>query len=133
MRRWKHAGRTDEEFRRTLCQSSRTSVAGAKPHQALAAVLQVNLAVRRVKPMRQRLLSAALCFQRAEYELDVLAGAEVVGGEIGAGTEVLPRLRPADRHPVAASALWIGHLKLGKHRPPANVLQLERLRTTELA
>ena len=67
----------------------RTVDAGPEAHLAARAVLEIDLAVVRLESRTQSLLAAALAFQRGEGELDVLAGAERVGGEVGAGAVVV--------------------------------------------
>ena len=62
---------------------------GPEAHLAAGAVLEIDLAVLGLKAVPQRRLAAALAFQRGERELDVLAGAERVRGEIGTGAVVV--------------------------------------------
>src|SRR5207237_1307627 len=68
-----------------------------------------------------------------EGELDVLAGAERVRGEVGAGAVVVAQAGAADVDAVGTLALRVGHLELGEDAVFAEVLQGEVLLAAELA
>ena len=70
------------------------------------------------------------CCQR---ELDVLAGAQLVGGVIGTGAVVIARIQPAYRHAVGAARFRVAHLEFGEKRFGTQVLQRELLLAPELA
>src|SRR5205807_422985 len=96
-------------------------------------VLEEDLAVGRLVAGLQLGPAAALALQFGEGELDVLAGAEGVGGEVGAGAVVVARPGAADLDAVAAPRLWVGDLELGEEAVAAEVLQAEVLLAPELA
>src|SRR5262249_20968108 len=106
--------------------------AGAEAHLPASAVLELNLAVGRLEAGAQGGGPAALALQGGEGELDVLAGAERVGGEVGAGAEVVADARAAHLHAIGVLALGVGDLEEGEDGVIANVLEEEALRTAEL-
>ena len=77
--------------------------------------------------------AAALALEPAEYELDMFAGAQIVGGKVRAGTEILPRLRATNGHAVVSAALGVRDAKLRKNFLMAEIFELECLRPAELA
>ena len=98
----------------------------------LRPVLQVDLGILRLIAQRQGPLGARPAAQAVEHVFDVLAGAQRVDGEVGAGAEVLAQRLAADRHPISPSGLGIGDLELGEERFVAEVLDAEFLRPGEL-
>jgi hypothetical protein len=62
----------------------------------------------------------------------VFAGAERVGGEIGARAEIIAQVRPANGDPVAILILRIGDFKFGKDGMLAEVLESKALIPAEL-
>src|SRR5207302_705704 len=99
----------------------------------LRAIVNEDLAEGRLIAGLEGGFAAALGFEPAERELDVLAGAQVVGGEVAAGAEVGAQLATADEDAIRALRLRIGDLEFGKDRMVAEVLELERLLAAELA
>src|SRR5262245_44531029 len=77
-------------------------------------------------------LAAALAFEPAQREFDVLAGPEGVGGEIAAGAKVVAQVLAADQDLVGALALGIADLELGEDLVLAEVLEAELLVAAEL-
>src|SRR5262249_61875390 len=75
---------------------------------------------------------AALALQPGQRELDVLAGAQRVGGEVGAGAGVVAGVRPAHLDAVGVAAGRVGDRELRKDRLLAEVFQAELLLTAEL-
>src|SRR6185437_13904792 len=71
-----------ERFRRQPRQSDGALGAGAETHLAARAIVQINLAVGRLKSRAQSRHAAALALQARERELDMLAGSQGVRGEI---------------------------------------------------
>src|SRR5262249_48935005 len=96
------------------------------------AVVQEDLAVRRLEAGRQGSLAAAAGLQLGQRELDVLAGTERVGLEVGAGAEVVARPAAADGDAVGVAAVRVGDLELGEDRVVTYVLQGEVLLAAEL-
>ena len=119
---------------RACCQQRRrAALAGTKAHMSSAGIVEPDLAVLGLETARQRGLAAALLGQAGERELDVLAGAQVVGREVGAAAEVAAQRAAADGHAVARAALRVVHAEVGEHRFVPQVLQLEGLFAAELA
>jgi hypothetical protein len=83
-----------------------------EPHFALRAVRQDDLAVRWLEAARERRASAPPAFELAEHELDVLAGTQRVGGEVGATAVVVARPGAADAHSVRVARLGVRHLEI---------------------
>jgi hypothetical protein len=122
------AGRTGVCVR---LQFGRKVAAEAQADASLAGVVEEELAERTLEAAA----SACLPSGRAdlgEGEFDVLAGAEVVGREIGARAAVVAGLRAADDDPVAAPAVGVEDRELGKDRVVAEILEAERLLAAEL-
>ena len=72
---------------------------------------------------------------RHERKLDVLAGAQVVGGVVQAGTQVVPRRRATDRHAIAPARVRVEDAVVREDRRrlvPRQVDQLEGLVAREL-
>ena len=119
---------------RARCQHvGRAGLAGAKAHTPRAGVVEPDLAVFGLEAARQRGLAATPLGQLGQRELDVLAGAQVVGREVGAAAEVAAQRVAADGHAVVRAALRVVHAEVGEHRLVAQVLQLESLLAAELA
>ena len=104
----------------------------AKHHLPLGPVAEKHLGVGRLKAPGQRPLAAGFLRQLRQRELDVLAGAQRVDGEIRAGAEVFARGHAPDGHAIGPFRLRIEDLELGEDFLPAHVLQLERLLPAEL-
>ena len=84
-------------------------------------------------PAARAALAPALPLEPGQRELDVLAGAQRVDGEIGAGAEVLAQaLRRGSPRDRSASVCGIGDLELREDRLVAEVLQAELLLAAEL-
>ena len=67
-----------------LAQRRRAIRSGAKMHAAFAVIAQIQLGKCRLVATRERRLCAALFLQPGEREFEVLAGAQLAGGIIGA-------------------------------------------------
>ncbi len=98
-----------------------------EPHLTPGAVVEIDLAERRLDAARQRLAHARLSFQPRQGELDVLARPQRVRREVGARAEVVPRLAAPDHHPVAVPRERIGDLELRGDRMAARALLEEEL------
>jgi hypothetical protein len=122
-----------EQRLRARHQGRRAIGASAKAHPAHAGVVKPDFAVRRHEPTCQRGLAAALALQPGERELDVLAGAQVIGGEIRTGAEILSQCAAADRHAIARAAVGVMHPEVGEHRFAAEILEVETLLAAKLA
>ncbi len=127
------AGVHVEQLPRALQHVGRAGLAGAKAHTPRAGVVEPDLAVFGLEAARQCGLAAAPLGQLGQRELDVLAGAQVVGRKVGAAAEVAAQRVAADGHAVVRGALWVVHAEVGEHRLVAQVLQLESLLAAELA
>ena len=110
-----------EVLRRQPGQFGGAILAGAKPHFAPRAVLNVDFAVVRTEAGLERRLAAAPLSQPAEHELDVLAGSERAGGEVGAGAKIVAQLGPANGDAIRVLAFGIGDFELGEDRLAADV------------
>lgn len=77
-------------------------------------------------------LSPGATLEARQHELDVLAGTQVIRGEIRAGAEVVARLRTTDGDAIGAAARRVRDEELGEHRLVAEILDLEFLLATEL-
>ena len=122
-----------EQRRRQAQQVGRAALAGAESHAALRALVQPQCTVRGLPAALQGGLGPAPLQQLAEHELDVLAGAQLVGGVVGTGAGAAARLGAADGHAVAAVGGRVDHLEVTEHRVAAQVGPLEILRPAELA
>src|SRR5207253_2269288 len=89
--------------------------------------------VRRLEAGPQLRGAAALALQGGEGELDVLAGAQRVRGEVRAGAVVVPQAGAADVDAVGALALRVDDLEFGEDAVVAEVLEGEVLFPAELA
>src|SRR5439155_15948499 len=96
-------------------------------------VLQVHFAVSRLKTVAQGGLAAALAFEITQREFDVLAGTQGIGGKIGTGAKVVPRLLTANGDAVAVLVLRIGNFEFGEDEVVADVHDVETLIAAELA
>ena len=85
--------------------------------------MQVDFAKRWLEARFECAGPAALAFERGEREFDVLASAEGVRGEVGAGTEIVPRARPANLDAIEAARFRILDLEGRKDRVFARVLE----------
>jgi hypothetical protein len=90
----------------------------------LLAVLEVDLRVSDGR-LAAAELHRRLVAQRHQHRLDVLAGAQRVGAEVGAFAGVVERLEAADRHPVLPARPRIGHLVVAENAVAAQVLDAE--------
>ena len=70
--------------------------------------------------------------QLGERELDVLAGAERVGGEVRAGAGIVAEGQAANGDAIGIPALRIGDLELGKSGMIAEIAQAKLLLAAEL-
>ena len=77
-------------------------------------------------------LRPTLLLEPGEDELDVLAGAEVVGGVVRARAVIVAGIQAAYRHAVAGLRLRVADAKLRKERLVAPIRQPERLVAPEL-
>ena len=114
-------------------QLNRAVAARPKAHFAAGAVLQENLAIRRLKARLQGGLAAPSAFDTGKRELDVFAGAQGVGGEVGAGTKVVGQAGAADSHTIARLALGIDDFEFREDGMLAEVLDGKILIAAELA
>ena len=121
-----------EIVRRQARDLDRTGRSRPEAHFAASAIVEINLAVRRLKPGLQITSGGAFAFQFGQCELDVLAGAERVGGKVGAGAIIVARLRAANEDAVTALTLRVGHLEFGEDRMLADVLDKKVLLTAKL-
>lgn len=94
--------------------------------------MQINFAVRRVEAAPECRATAAPGFDAGEREFDVLASAQIVGGEVRAGAEVFAGAAPADRDAVVSAALRIGDGELGEYGLGAEVFNYKGLIPAEL-
>jgi hypothetical protein len=116
------------------CSSAGKSAAETQADASLAGVVEKQLAERFAESLfRVRALVCCIGGEAGKGEFDVLAGAEIVGREIGAGAAVVARLRAADDDPVAAPAFGVEDGEIGKHGIVAQILESEGLLATELA
>ncbi len=99
----------------------------AQSHAALGTVLEEQLALLGLVAIAKDLPRAAGAIEPAEDELDVLAGAEGVGGKVGAGAEILGGGVAADDDAIGAFGFGIGDIKVGKDGVVAGVVQNECL------
>ena len=67
---------------------------GAKIHATFAFIAQIQLGKCRLVAARERRLGAALFLQPGKREFEVLAGSQLAGGIIGAGTEIAAGPKP---------------------------------------
>ena len=86
-----------------------------------------------MKAVRLRGAPATFALQLCQHELDMLAGTEIIGGEIRARAETLSRQRAAYRYAVAPATRGIDHTEFGEHWFAAGILKLEILIAPELA
>lgn len=100
--------------------------------RATAIVAQVQFGERRLVAARECRLDAAFLLQLRENEFDVLAGAQLVGGVIGAGAIVVTRQFAAYRYTIGTLRLRVADAELRKEGFRADIFQLERLLATEL-
>src|SRR5574337_1069151 len=101
--------------------------------RASAVVAQVQLRERRLVAMREGRLGAAPLLEFREHELDVLAGAQLVGGVVRAGAIIVAGQFAANRYAIAALRLRVADAELGKERLRAEILQPESLLAAKLA
>ena len=105
---------------------------GAEMQRASTVVAQEQLGEGGPVALPERGLRAAPAFQPGEGELDVLAGAELGGGEVRAGAVVPAGLPAADRHAIAGSGDGVAHPELGEDGLAPEILEAERLLAAEL-
>jgi hypothetical protein len=98
----------------------------------MAILATIDFAVRRLKSGAQSRDAAALAFQNGQGELDVLAGAERVGGEIRTRAVVVSRLHAANVDAIGIPRLRIKHIEDGKNRMFAGVFEAKVLLAAEL-
>ncbi len=115
-----------------LAHRRRTIRSGAKMHAAPAVIAQVQLGKRRLVAARERPPRAALFHQPGQCEFEVLAGAQLAGGIIGARTEVAAGPQAANRHPVTGFRNRIADPELGKERFAGQIFEAEGLLASEL-
>lgn len=127
------AARGIEKPRRRFQQGRRAVRAGAEMHSAPSIVAQIDLGKRRTPPAGEGGLRPTLLPEPGQNELDVLAGAQLVGGVVRAGAVVVAGTETAYRHAIAGLRLWVADAKLRKERLVAPVLQSEHLIAPELA
>jgi len=77
-------------------QLLRAVAAGPEAHLALRAIVEEDLAVRRLIAGFEGFSAAFPALQLRQGELDVLAGAERIGGEVGTGAVIAARLQAAN-------------------------------------
>ena len=113
---------------------------GPEEHVGLSGVVQEDFTVGRQATTRQRRHVAMPRGQLGQREFDVLAGTQVVGGEVWAGAQVVAAGRAADGHAIVPAAVGVADAEFGKHRRlflapfcMPQVLQLEALLAPELA
>ena len=99
----------------------------------LRAIAQPHFAVVRLEAAAQPSLGAAAPFQTPEHVLDMLAGAQQVGGEVRAGAVVVARVRAPDRNAILAAVGRVSDLEFREDGFIAHVLETEGLRAAELA
>jgi hypothetical protein len=126
------AARGVEEPRSRFRHGRRAVRSGTEVHRARAVVAQVDLGKRRTPPPGESGLRPTLLLQPGEDELDVLAGAEFVGGVVRARAVVVAGIEAAYRHAVAGLRLRVANAKLREERLTAAVFQHERLFAPEL-
>ena len=100
---------------------------GPENNFPLSPITDINLRVGRTESGRQLAPRLAVTFQLSQCELDVLAGAQRVDGEIGARAVIVAQARAADRHPVGPPCLGVSYLEFGEDCLAADVLDLELL------
>src|SRR5205807_545817 len=79
------------------------------------------------------LAASLLAFQPGQREFNVLAGAQRVGGEVGAAAMVVARLQSANAHTVRPARLRVGDGELREERLLAEVAKTVFLFAPELA
>ena len=110
----------------------RTVAAQAEADLAAGAVLQVNFAEFRLEAGFQGRGSAPLAFQHGQGELDVFAGPQGVGDEVGTGAGIVAGMEAANVDAVSPLALGIGDVEFREDGMFADVDQAEVLFAAEL-
>src|SRR5262249_44390159 len=121
-----------EELVGDLGERGRTLVPGPEAYVPLRPVLQVDLAGGRPVAVLERPGRLGLPHEAREGELDVLAGAKRVGGEVGAGARVVARAGAANGDAVGVAAGRVDDLELGQGRVVAAVFNPEFLLPPQL-
>src|SRR5690606_26907815 len=101
------AARGIEKPRRRVQQGRRAVRSGAKMHSAPSIVTQINLGKRRTPPAGEGGLRPTLLLEPGQNELDVLAGAQLVGGVVRAGAVAVAGTAAAYRHAIAGLRLRV--------------------------
>src|SRR5579883_1198292 len=125
-------GSRAEEQPGPSCQGLRARGAGAEADLPLAAVAQIDLAVAGPRASAQRPHSSRTTLESRQNEFDVLAGTEIIGGEVRAAAEVVAGLPTANGDAIPATALGVGDAVFREHRLLAEILDLELLLAAEL-
>src|SRR5579885_1318757 len=113
-------------------QGLRARRAGAEADLPLAAVAQIDLAVAGPRASAQRPHSSRTTLESRQNEFDVLAGTEIIGGEVRASAEVVSGLPTANGDAIPATALGVGDAVFREDRLVAEILDLESLLAAEL-
>src|SRR5262249_483577 len=111
----------------------RAVTSGAETNGPGSVVAQIDRRIGRPPAAREGRLGTAFLLQGGKGELDVLAGAEVVGRVVRAGTKILPGQYAPYCYAIARLRLRVDDAEVGKERVGADILQRERLFSPELA
>src|ERR1700674_1152102 len=126
------AGSAVEQLPCVLDERRRTVDSSTKTHSARPGVTEIDLTECRVETVLQRRLAATLGLDAFKGAFDMFAGAQVVGGKVGARAKVLADARSANRDPVTATALRVSYGEFREDRLATEVFEEEGLLTPEL-
>ena len=116
-----------------LAYRRRAIRSGAKMHAAFAVIAQIQLGKCRLVAARERRLCTALFLQLRKREFEMLAGAQLAGGVVGARTEIAARPQASNRHAIAGLRRGIADPKFGEKRFVGQIFKPEGLLAAELS
>ena len=122
-----------KQQRSSLAHCGRTIHPGAKMDRSTIVVTQIQLGKRRMIAVRECSLCAALFLQLSQSEFDVLAGAQLIGCVVRAGTEIVARFHPTDCHTIMGIGLRVTNTKIREKRFGSKAFQVEQLFASKLA
>ncbi|MEF8736453.1 MAG: hypothetical protein V5B35_07570 [Candidatus Accumulibacter necessarius] len=114
-----------EELAHARLQLGGEIASRTQANASLSGVIEEQLAERSLEAPLEGLLAAWSGADLRQCEFDVLAGAEIVGREVGTRAVVVAGLCAANGHPEAATAVGVEEGELGEDRIIAQVLEAE--------
>ncbi len=109
-------------------QSSRPVLCQPQTNFPLGAITEIDLAVRRTKPLPQRRFCRRVRRRSfASVNSMCLQVPRVLVAKSGHEQKLSARLAASNDHAIGLFALWVGHLKIGEDGVAADIFQLEFL------